>query len=353
MFQDRGANLLNKTTMEEAVESDRSIYKIIVLAALGIISSFIFGYFLKLFISDGRFNFLLFSFLGATGFLIVFLLNVFFVKSASKIKLIIFLESLAFLAGALIAPFASLSATVFYNKSSINIAIGALASFLIFLWANHGGRTELNEMLKIRFWRICKKVIPKAIMALALFASVVYVYIGIGGASGKEFFISQSAFEKIFFPAFSVKIIQNFLPGFDFSLSAGELIKNLAVNQIKQNSQLNLLPVAAKKQLIGQAIKELENKFADFLGAPIDSKIKVSEILYQTAIRKILELPENIRAAIPAAIGVLFFLTIISFSLPIRWLVSVLTFFIYEIFLVFGFSVIMLEGKSKEIIILK
>ena len=36
---------LNKTTVDYVADTDRSISKIIVLAALGIISSFIFGYF--------------------------------------------------------------------------------------------------------------------------------------------------------------------------------------------------------------------------------------------------------------------------------------------------------------------
>lgn len=322
----------------QAIEVDRSIPKIIALAALGIIFSFSFGYFLKLFILESRLDFLLFSFSSFLFFLATFLLGAFFIKSGSRASQIIFLESLAFLAA-------------FYDRLSTNIAIGALAGFLILLWANYSGRLELENMMKIRFWRVGKKVLPKAIAALALFISVVYV--GVGGIGGKEFLISQSVFEKIISPVIDMKIVQNFLPGFNLSLPVGKLIKNLAGNQIEQNPQMKLLPSALKKQLVDQAAKELEDKFSDFIGAPVDPKIKTSEALYQATVKKFLELPENIKTFIPVGVGALIFLSIISLTLPIRWLVSVLAYLVYEICLALGFGVIMLEGRSREIIILK
>lgn len=322
----------------QAIEADRSISKIIGLAVSGTIFSFFFGYFLKLFIFESRTIFLLVSFLSLLFFLAIFLLGVFFIKSWPKTSQIILLESLAFLAA-------------FYEQLSINVAIGALASFLILLWANYSGRLELENMLKIRFWRVSKKVLPKAIAALALFIGIVYV--NIGGVSEKEFFIPQTAFDKIVLSITDSKIIQNFFPGFDLSLPAGELIENLAKNRIEQNSQMKLLSKSAKKQLINQTAKELEKQFSDFLGIPINSKTKTSEALYQAMINKFMALPENIKVAVPFGVAALIFLTIISFILPIRWLASILAYFAYEICLALGFSVIMLEGRSREIIILK
>ena len=68
---------------------------------------------------------------------------------------------------------------------------------------------------------------------------------------------------------------------------------------------------------------------------------------------KFLKLPENIKPYITICVGFLIFLIIISFSLPIRWLASILGYFAYELCLIFGFSAIILEGKDKEIILLK
>lgn len=323
-MEDRG--LLNKTTDE--IEADRSVPKIVILAAAGIIFSFAFGYFLKLFIFQGRLDFLLFSFLAALGFLIFFLLEVFFVKTSWIINLIILLETLGFL-----APF--------YNNLSKTVAIGTLISFLIFLSGVYIGRAELNNMLKVKFWRISKKTLPKAIAGLALFSSIIYV--GVIGSGEKEFFISQATFERVI----------EFVPGFDLSLSVETLIKNLAANQIEGNAQLKLLPESTKKELINQNVKELEKEISDFTGIPLNPKVKASEALYSIMVEKFTNLPENVRLFTPAAVAAIIFLTIIGLSLPIRIIATVLAFLIYEICLALGFSAIIMESRSREIIILK
>ena len=127
----------------------------------------------------------------------------------------------------------------------------------------------------------------------------------------------------------------------------------MAVNQIEQNSQLKLLPATAKKQLINQAAEELEGKFSDFIGAPVNPKTGTLETLYRAIVKNFLNYRKISGAVVPAGIAVLIFLTIISLALPIRWLATLLAYFIYEICLALGFSDIMLEGRSREIIILK
>ena len=117
------------------------------------------------------------------------------------------------------------------------------------------------------------------------------------------------------------------MPGFNLSLPVGELAKNLAVNQIEQNSQLKLLPANVKNQLINQSAEELEDKFSDFIGAPVNPKTGTLETLYRAIVKKFSELPENIKAVIPAGVAVLIFLTIISLALPIRWLVTLFSLF--------------------------
>ena len=71
------------------------------------------------------------------------------------------------------------------------------------------GKYGENKILAYR-----QKVLPKAIAASALFVGIAYV--GAVGAGGKEFFISQSAFEKIISPVINMKIVQNFCRGLIF-----------------------------------------------------------------------------------------------------------------------------------------
>jgi hypothetical protein len=330
--------LLNKDTNEAG--ADKAIAKIVILATIGIAFSFLFGYFLRLFIFNGQSDFLLFSFLAALGFLVFFLLEVFFIKNLWIVNLIIFSGVLAFSAS-------------FYDQLSKTFGIGVLISFLFLLLANQTGRQELENMLKIKFWRVSKKIAPKAIAALAVFVGIVYAGVANLNIERKEFFISQTTFEKIISPIANMGIIQRFLPGFDLSLPTGKLIENLAASQIEENLELKLLPESAKNQLINQSVKELENKIPEFTATPLDSKAKASDALYEIMIKKFGGLPTNIISIAPMIVAALIFLTIVGLSLPIRLIVTVLAFLIYEICLALGFSAIMMEGKSGEIIVLK
>ena len=330
--------LLNKDINE--AEADKAIAKIVIFAIIGTAFSFLFGYFLRLFIFEGQSDFLLFSFLAGLGFLIFFLLNVFFIKNLWLVNLTIFLGALAFSAS-------------FYDQLSKTFGIGVLISFLILLLANHAGRQELENMLKIKFWRVSKKIVPKAITALAVFVGIVYVGVADFNIERKDFFISQTTFEKIISPIANIGIIQKFLPGFDLSLPTEKLIENLAASQIEQNPELKLLPESVKNQLIDQSVRELENKISEFTATPLDSKAKASDALYEIIMKKFGNLPTNIKSIAPMIVAALIFLTIVGLSLPIRLMVTVLTFLIYEIFLALGFSTIIMEGKSREIIILK
>ncbi len=329
--------LLNKDSAE--AEVDKSIAKIIILAIVWAAFSFLFSYFLRLFILNGRSDFLLFSFLASLVFLSIFLLTALFIKSAWKINLIIFLNVL-FLA----APF--------FDRLSGKINLGLLISFLFLVWANYNGRQELNNTLKIKFWRISKKTIPKAIIALAVFVG--FVYVGVVGSGTKGFFISQATFEKVVSPITQNGLVQKLLPGLDLSLSTGDLIQNLATNQVEQNSQFDLLSQSDKSQLINQSIEDLESEASSLVGAPLDLKARASDELYKIVAAKFDTLSPNVApTTIPIVVAALIFLTIVGLSLPIRLVTSALAFLVYEICLALGFSVIMLEGRSREIIILK
>lgn len=324
--------LTNNHSINE-VEIDRSNSKIAVLAVLGVISFFLSGYFLKLYFLGGNLNFFWLSLGSLSAYLIVFLFQSLFIKNLKRINLIIFLESAALLAG-------------FYDKFNWTILTGAFIAFLFLLWGNYNGVRQLRDSIKVNFWRLSKAILPKAIAATALFGSVVYISVNDG-----DFFLSRTAFDEILKP--SVLIVQKFIPDFNFSLSINELAMSLAEKQISESPQTQFLPKSVKAQLTAQSVKELENKFSSILGAPIDPKLKISETIYETLKNKFLNLPENMRYFVLLAAGTIIFLTVESFALPFRLLISFIGFIIYEILLAAGFATIVLEGKNREIIILK
>ncbi len=329
-------NLLNKANNE--IELDVSIIKIIVLAFIGLGLAFCFGYFLRLFILEGQANFFLFSFLAAIAFLSLYLLDIFFIKTIWLNNLIVFLGILAFL-----APF--------YDQFSGITGLMGFIGFLLMVWGVYSGRNELGERLKIKFWEISKKSLPKVITGLALIVAVISV--GLFNLDENNFFISKPTFEKNISWLFSFSLIQNFVPGFNLSLSVENLIKTIAINQIEGNPQLKILPLSAKNQLINQTAKGLEDKIAEFIGMPLNPNTRASEELYEIIVKKVSQAPENSKSLILVIIGVLILLIILSLSWVIRLIATIPAYIVYEICLALGFSTIMLEDKSREIILLK
>lgn len=328
-----GATPINET------EIDRSIIKITILATLGIALAFFFGYYLKVFFVAGDWNQFWIASLLALGFLIIFLLDVFFIKSLQWIAIVIFLESGALLAG-------------FYDQFSKSLLAGALLAALILFLAHFSGHSEMKNLLKIKFWRVSKIVVPKALAAIALFVSIAYYANLQGNVLGREdFFISRSSFEKIIAP--SNPLIKKIVPEFDLSLSTGELINKLAQAQVEGNPQAKILPEGAKKQLVAATTSDLEKKINDFLGTTLDTKAKVSDAIYGAMIKKVSGLSDESRGIFQIGLAALIFLTIIGFVLPIRWLVSSIAFLVYEILIALGFAFVSLEGRSKEIVLLK
>ncbi|MBI5079639.1 hypothetical protein HZB06_03190 [Candidatus Wolfebacteria bacterium] len=341
MTQDKG--LLNKYI--DGAEVDWSILKIVVLAIIGVSFAFLSGFFLNLFMSNGQWNFLAFSFACLLIFLTFFLLNVFFIKALWRINLIIFLESLAFLAGFY---------AIFVSSPMFFLIAGA-AIFAVLTLANYAGWQELHNMIEIRFWRIAKLVLPKAVLGVAIFISVIY-YAALEPTivGGKEFFISQNNFEKLINPL--APLIEKFFPQMNFSSSVGDLIADLAKSQIESGFNSGLagkIDKNAKSGLVNQISNDLKQRFSTYLGPSFNFNLKTGAALYGFLAEKYLGMEPKSKKAVAAIVAVTIFFIIVSLILPIRLLAASIAFIIYEILIAVGFAEVVLEGKSREIIILK
>lgn len=339
--------LISEKVQGEAVEVDQSMSKITVLAVLGIFFASVFSYFLNSFFIGYETTPLAISLAALIGFLIVFLFQSLFIKSLWRVNLIIFLESAGLLAGFYERIFAPLQG----KEIDIVSLILFWAVFVLLIWANWNGKREMENFLKVRFWRIGKVVLPKAIAVVALAASVLFVFPSSPLTAGFQLPISSAVLEKFFAPASG--ILQKFIPGFDVSLSVAELTKNLAEQQIAKLPETKILPKAAQQQLIAKAMKDFEGQIANIFGLGINPKLKITDIAYEALKNKFEGLPENLKLVALLGIAALLFLTIEGVAIPFRWLVTVIAFIVYEILLMTGFATIMLEGKSREIIILR
>lgn len=351
---------INRISSADEAEIDRSLSKILFLAVCGAVSASLYGYFLKLFILSGEFVYFAISFAAAVGFGAVFLVNSIFIKSLGRANLIIFFECLALAAGALFAPalsadrpFSGLAAgfSEKITQAAPLFGAAALAVFLLLVSGNYGGYSELQNSLKVKFWRVSRAVLPKAILSLIIFGTAVYAG-NFSGPSADKFFVSEQAFEKTITVS-AAPFIQKFLPEFDLSLSVQDLIAKMAENQVERNPQFKILPNYLKKQLVNQATADLEARTLELAGSPVDFQKNLSRSIYGVLVFKFNQLTSRAKTVVAAIVAVLLFLTAIGFAWPVRILMTIGALVIYETFLALGFAMVALEGRNREIVILK
>lgn len=324
----------NKPVANHTAEIDQSIVKIIILTVFGTISFFSFGLFLKLFFLSENFNFLLISVFFASIFLIIFFLQSFFIKNFLNATAIVFFECLGLLAG-------------FYDRIFNPMIIGSVVFVLFILFlANRNGRMESQNMIKISLKRIGKAVLPKAIAAIFLFSSIIYV-----NSNGKEFLISQSNFEKILLP--TTIIIKKVYPTIDLSLSIKDLAVNLANEEVGKIPNFEILPKSERAKIINQSAKKMEDTISSFFGEKINSTLNIYQASYELAMKKFNEFSEETKSMILIGVAFIIFLTLEGLAWPFRLIITFLAYIIYEILLAVGFITVSLEGISKETIVLK
>lgn len=334
--------------------------KIFFLAVCGAVSASFYGYFLKIFILSGEFVYFAISFTAAVGFGAVFLVNSIFIKSLGRANLIIFFECLALAAGALFAPalsadrlFSGLAAGFSEKITQITPIFGLafFAAFLLFIFGNYGGYAELQNSLKVKFWRVSRAVLPTAILGLIIFGTAVYAG-NFSGPSADKFFVSEQAFEKIITVS-AAPFIQKFFPEFGLSLSVQDLIAKMAENQVERNPRFKILPNSLKKQLVNQATAEFKERTLELAGSPVDFQKNPGRAIYGVLVFQFNQLTSRAKTIVVAIVAALLFLTAIGFAWPIRILMTIGALVIYETFLALGFAMVALEGRNREIVVLK
>ncbi|MEK7146979.1 MAG: hypothetical protein AAB772_01850 [Patescibacteria group bacterium] len=328
-----------------AAEVDRSLIKIIVLAFLFVGFAAGLSFFLRqLFYNFDLLNpnyIQLFIFLGVlTGFLSFF----------SFLPIVI--KNFRFLLFAILLGVLGLG-SFFYDKAisqPIFFAVIAGVTVLLFLVGVLRERYEYANMMKVRLHRLLAVFLPKIITGLIIFSiAVFYMDFFITGS----FFVSEAGFKNILFWSFDP--VSRFLPvdwRFVLDQNIGDVLEKLASRQVESDELAAAAPADVKTLLIRQTVDGLLKRSSAFLGIQIDSKSAVSEILYRAAKENFDKAPDLVKNIIAISFFFSLFLLLRGLSIPLVWLVNILSFIIFEILLATLFMAILYESRSREVVVL-
>ncbi|HEY4475849.1 MAG TPA: hypothetical protein VJB92_03985 [Candidatus Paceibacterota bacterium] len=307
------------------INIDRSFIKISAISVLCVIFAGLFGYnFASLIASLNPGN------LSDLAYILiiwgVFLaLQVFFVKSFSIGSAVAFIQTLAI--------------WIFLPEKFGGLNLLAVFSLFVFLALSFAkGRRELNDYLKIRFFKISRRAGAVALTGVALFIAI--YSIALMSASGANT-ISKDAFN--FLMKGSDVLIAKIVPGFSSEDSVGNALKSFA--RVR-------LPEGAAESDIGREAESLRRQLSTSLKFQLNAEEKVIDALYNILVLKLLAVSEYSRSASLAVTAVIVFLLAKSIAFFLNWIIIFITFGVYQLLMALNFMHISFESQNKEIIIL-
>ncbi len=311
----------------DSAETDRAPFKLGGIIAVAIITLFAAGYFFNQLTFFGGIMGSIFAGL----FVIIFTLQVFFVKSKSLIKMVVFGQAAAFT-----APF--------YSHISLSLGAAFLVLFFMLFLAARSGHNELENAVKIPFWGASQRVLKQSILALVTFMSVIYLFgFGLGGEA-LSFFVRE----------------QYNSPDFSFAMPIGSFLTETAEQNVRTSvSDFEVLSTSQKNALIQGTMQSLQKNIEYYLAEPLNPDESISATFNRAFANRFksatgFEL-DGMRLWVlgNSALVVLIALVVKSLISIVSIPLGVLVFICYEFLLATNYAVVQLESKSREIIIVK
>ncbi len=334
-------------------EADTSAWKLIVLALLGVTSGILSSSYTVQFFKTADTHFLLMALLYASIFVIVGVLESFFIKSASILWLLASLEGLSFLSF-FVAPSGFISSSIFIG--------GSILFLFLIMHAILSGRRALLNSLNIHFFEVMKPVVTRVITALLIFVSVFsYVY-----------YVEQNkmtdSIGKVFVNDLlnSVQPIMSFqIPGASFNQMLPDFIKVVATNALTDSNislqdttsnqavkvNFSRLPPAQRTDLINQASQNIEQSLQKDFGT-LDMSQNVYETFFTVIKNFVSKFSDTTKITVIISFIILVFFILKGISFVWLWIVEAVSFLIFKLLLATGFAKISTETCSREFVIL-
>lgn len=320
-------------------EEDYSRGKVGGLIAAHVVLTLLFGIALRFAFAEPSVSVFLLASGAGVVFLVSFLLLGFFLKSSWLGAGVMALQMVVL--GAALYKYSS----VFF----IGVLCGAL---LLYIAADAAGRRELAQALTVRFWRIGKVVIPKAILATTIVIGGLYYDLAAAAITEEKTLpVGEAAFEEFLRPVESP--LRRFFPEFDLTITLRDLLVRMAERQAKENKQFAALPPSVKSEIILQSVNEFEDQIAAWSGAAPEVNARVSDAIYRLLAARVRSLTLGGQRAVAFFLAALLLITILGLTWPLRIIIQGIAFLVYQFLLSAGFASILLEARNREIIVVK
>ncbi len=323
-----GLNLISQVKAEK-VFRPRGFYKSIVFDCLTVLSSLGAGYAYSSYLNSTVSLTLLLTAFGL--FLTFSALQVFLTKSSDRRFLVILLETVAFL-------------LYFYSYDLKLLGMSALVFLFFYLWGTISARGELQNSLKIKFFRTVRPVLGRLTTAFALVVVILYLE----RWDQKNIFVSEETFQGVF--SWAVGFTNNFYPDLNISSSFDKLLENLTRVQLQNNAAYNALNPDSQQSAFKNATNETRVSLGTRLGINISLGESTGKVAYDFLIKMLNDWRNRFQRLFIVGWIIAVFLIIRGIGSILTLLIGFISFVVYQIMIASDFIHISGETASKEVI---
>ncbi|MDP3975233.1 MAG: hypothetical protein Q8P88_03040 [Candidatus Jorgensenbacteria bacterium] len=348
-------NNITITSQSKDEERDTKLWKVAVLAVLGLGANLLATYALTTYLATANSD-LLFVVVGAALIgVVVLVLQALFVKSPMLLRAVVLIETLG--------PLVFFVPRLFPEPSIILIA----AAFLFFFFANMGSLRGLRQAatsIAVHFFETARTVVPKVLTGGLLFmtALIYLTYFSWGTlnvAVGRRFvnqvLSSSDPVLRLYFSRVSVdQTVEEFLHEVVRSQIEGEknnILGSLVLDEEKGFEEFRNLPVPAREEIITRVTKSFRESLEPIVGL-LDGAEPVRDAVYRILEERFSSLSPSQHTTFSIGGLILVFFAFKGFLSLFHWLIAVVAFLVFKLLMALGFAKTGLSTQSREFIIL-
>lgn len=226
-------------------------------------------------------------------------------------------------------------------KFSILVLLAGAIATVCFFWAYHRGRSEMKDVVEIRFWKIGFTVVNYAASGLVLFSVILYL----ASFNLRDPLSAKQAIAALLKPV--EPFVSLYVPGFrsDFPLDkiAGAIVPR----------DIALRGESAKRQFIDQYSQELAKIISNAVGLAVGAKDSFLDISYQVTLGRIADFPPLVQNLLLAVAGIVIFLLMKFLLIFTNWIAVLFGGVLYRMLWSFEFFKVELHSVGKHVILLE
>lgn len=341
-------SVVSQSRIEDA---DFSIMKIVMLALFSIGASLAMVYEFIEFLSSLQYAFLWFATAALFMFLVMNILNTFFIKRFSIIAGIALLET-------------GLPVLLFLSRIKTEawpLIIGFSLFFIFVLAGINRGRSHLGNSIKIKFFATTKMVTAKLVTGVLIGVSVVFYMqcFSVGGACvegfGREVLNQALNLSKpivnIWIPNISAdQSVSDFFKQFAIS-EIGRVQYNGGLTSINPKNGISEIPLEAREKIVTQFSGELQKTVEQKTG-PLNAKASVRNEVFRLIANYLGKLPDAMQTLVSVGMAILLFFSLKGIAFLFYWFVDLIAFLVYKLLIAADFAVVTYETRNREFVIL-